>query len=387
MEEELKIDLTNTQKNLIYTFIKKYDPQELMSDTIAANAVFQNLISRLKNNQSKKIGSEDFRTHILKDVIGTNEEDDAVRRFRIRGKISSDLTNEELEDLNDSEKKNKIDTGKIEEFLGSNSLYQLTFLSNPQALKRTIYYELDSQWRNTAGSLETNLTEFQFLFSVSRASNDSNYQNIIAPTNVTAVMIPNAQIPIPNSYNWSNNADFITLDIKEFRAHGIKHPRGNFCMKFNIEKSTNYLNLSPSLPDGKISFPYPLRSSFDVLNVIFKSQFAPIIFDPDRAFVSSVTVGNPTIFNFANNITISNNDLLYISGFSTGTSNIDSLINRDQGQICSVLSNNSLSIPVDTTGLVVNSLPLVIFSSKLIRMTLALEYIIPNDGNSFKRLD
>lgn len=148
----------------------------------------------------------------------------------------------------------------------------------------------------------------------------------------------------PEQFNEFRQVSMFIHEISDQAAIISQKTRHHFL--FNVEAlpgSSNRVKLKSVYSDiSEIRFASPI-TTINTLTVSFAAPFNRVILGWDRSsnvvVAKSIGVGSPTGFTLGNAHNLSNGDLVYLEGFTTGAPTTDfstiSLANRDEGHIIS----------------------------------------------------
>lgn len=287
------------------------------------------------------------------------------------------------------EKKDHIVEINVDSMFGYNDIATLVKKVNePISSVNTSYILLDTRYR----TLENDGTRYfswghmnQLTIAQGTINSLGNIRDIIS-MNIMPYKIPN--IPSLN-----NAYDLITISVEEFIPQSIiahENRRYHFLGCVDHSKTTpQWITIcSDDYHKGEYKFNKPI-TSIDTITIKFGNPLEPISFDKDR-LPGIITYGNPTIFNFTEPHNILTNDIVYIDTFNTINSTYDSSvisqINSIIGQPATFLTQSSISIPVDSTGIVIGLTGTVNPSSTILVGTVNAENkkdVIIGTGTSF----
>jgi hypothetical protein len=173
----------------------------------------------------------------------------------------------------------------------------------------------------------------------------------------------------------------VSMLVDEFSSQAfIAHENKRVHFMCNIDKQVNnWLDIcADDFSHGTFKFNTPI-THLESITVRFGSPLEPIIFDKDR-LIGTFVFGNPTRINFSENHNLTTNDIVYITEFVANNSNTEVVnINKSTGNVITVVDPTSITLPIDTTGIVggniVDTIKLVYFGSKRIFLTLELTYM------------
>ncbi len=184
----------------------------------------------------------------------------------------------------------------------------------------------------------------------------------------------------------------ISMFIHEFSAQaGIINDKVRFHFLFNAENiatdtGTERLKLIPAFEGAaETKFARPI-TGLSSLTVSFGSPAERITFGHDHdPAPTSVSTANPAVFTTSFNHGLSNGDLVYLEGFTTGDVNADSalitLANQEKGHIIQNKTANTFEIAaLDSSGATGTvTVTRIIFGSQRFFIPLKLTYLAMDD--------
>lgn len=333
-----------------------------------------------------------FNNHSIKDIINIIKETIIEDITLNHCFINNVNIHETLKDEIDPNKKNeeqqkKIDdenmpiSAKVDSIFGYSDIATLVKKVNePISSLNTTHLLLDTRYRNlsTDGTREFTWDYInQLLISQGTINSLGNIRDIISIT-----IMP---FRIPNVLSEFNDYNLISLSIEEFISQSIiahENRRFHFLSGIDRKKSDNrWLSLCC---DDYYNAEYKFNTPITTLNTItikFGEPLNIMIFDKDR-LPGNIIYGSPTTINFDEDHKLTNNDLVYIDNFTTSNPIIDSSaiagINNINGNPATIISPTSITIPVDTSTIIGNTiirLYTVFFGSKRIFIPMELKYL------------
>ena len=90
-----------------------------------------------------------------------------------------------------------------------------------------------------------------------------------------------------------------------------------------------------------------------MITISLASPLEPVVFDPDRACGVITSYANPTVIEFPSNHNLLNNDIVYISQYTSVNPSMDGnilrSINISKGLVATVTTPKEITIPIDTS--------------------------------------
>jgi hypothetical protein len=249
-------------------------------------------------------------------------------------------------------------------------------VNEPMGSVNNAYLLLDTRYRNldNDGTLFFKWYHINNIFTSQGSVNTlGNIRDIISMT-IMPYRIPAVASAI-TPYNR------ISMLVDEFSSQAfIAHENQRVHFMCNIDRQVNnWLDIcSDDFCNGTFKFNNPI-THLDSITVRFGSPLEPIIFDKDR-LIGTFVFGNPTRINFSENHNLATNDIVYITEFTANNSDAEiNNINNSTGNIITLINPTSITLPINTTGIVggniVDTSKLVYFGSKRIFLSLELNYL------------
>lgn len=259
----------------------------------------------------------------------------------------------------------------------------ITKILNRPSILRTAKLFLDSRYRDLSVT-ETDRISFSILQN-SRNEQSNGGMIIMSGKNVRDIVrikIQKFTIPYKNIADTYYN--MITMGIIELLADSFISNESAFHFKFSSVISGNLLVLTPD--NDTFEFYEPV-SFLDRISLRFGAPLGSYInFDKDRLYSSNINyTSNPGEITFAEDHNLVSGDIVYISNFTSLTSNVDTTvldeINKKSGHIISFISATVISIPIDFNRITSPDTTLsieVYFGSKRIMIPIEIQYEMNN---------
>lgn len=277
--------------------------------------------------------------------------------------------------------------GNINAFLGKKDTNAIQAMFNPQAAYQKNYITLDTRHRDSSYD---GLQSFRWTFLQGSAVNAAGVVNSLGNVqNLVKMMCTNIRIPLSqtNDIVFTNGYKRVSMIISELNSQSnIAQEGWRYHFMFAATLDGNFIDLH-ALPNEHSYFEFakPI-TQLDTFTITFGNPFEPIQFDNDRmnmqiGYVNPATLTGATAHNLVTG------DLVYISSFTTGNTNIDQsniqLVNRTNGFNILVVDSFTVELyyegnPLDLTTLSSPIIPLsvpVYFGSKRTIIPIEFTYI------------
>jgi hypothetical protein len=219
--------------------------------------------------------------------------------------------------------------------------------------ERTVTVFCDSKYRN----LSTPPDVFSWTISsdISHAQGTANV--LFDMSNITSVRIDNFTIPYHSSAD--NIYRKISILIDELTGVAIVMGNGQryHIMLDTVDSKSRISLLCSRYDDGIFYFENPIKR-LDTISMRFCSPFSPIVFLQDRFNVHIEPHDNKTLITFNTAHQMADQELIYISEFTTLSTNVDDAVinevNRAAGHIATILNNTQIQITVNINNITQN---------------------------------
>ena len=330
VRHKIKREITDHEENLIIKCIKsvpqKFFNQYTQSEII--DTITKTVISELQLNQSRN--NVDIHEMLKMNLTDeTNYDDDGIKR---------DISNNA--------------SINIESIFGLTNVADVVEkVKNPNKSVNTSYLLLDTRHRVIEND-GTDYFKWNHINSVTMAQGTINSTDSIR--NILSIKMMQFRLPLVEGVD--NVYKRITVLIHELSSQSIiAHEDRRFhfmCMLNKDNPSPGWTELSAD-DHSKGEFKFnKLITNLDTITISFGSPISLIKFDTDR-LNGKITYGNPTIIEFPANHNLNTNDIVYISDFTTINRNGDfeliNAINKTKGLVATVILNNTISVPIDTS--------------------------------------
>jgi hypothetical protein len=124
----------------------------------------------------------------------------------------------------------------------------------------------------------------------------------------------------------------------------VPRERG-YHFEFAAATSHGRIELTPTIETYKFSKPV---AQINELDLVFKSPFQTITFDADRGYFT-VTTGLVTTFTSTAAHNLSTNDMIYVLNFASANTNLNRLMNDENGWLITRDNNLQFHINLDTS--------------------------------------
>jgi hypothetical protein len=142
------------------------------------------------------------------------------------------------------------------------------------------------------------------------------------------------------------------LSPQAFIAH--EERRYHFmCMLDNRTPSPGWIEVDPEYnSDGVFKFNKTV-THLDMITISLGSPLEPVVFDTDRMVGVIKSYGNPTVIEFLNNHNLLNNDIVYMTEYTSTNPSSDAPtlqnLNISRGLKATIVSPTEISVQVDTS--------------------------------------
>lgn len=275
----------------------------------------------------------------------------------LKSTIKNECDNKD-KNMEEKAKPNKIVDTNIESIFGCSSITSLVKKVNgPINSVNTIHLLLDTRYRN----LSTDGTDCFTWDHINQLTTAQGTVNSIGNVkNIISMTLMNFKIPnvLPDEWDY----DMISISIEEFISQSViahENRRYHFLTCIDKVKSNNRWKLlcCDDYYKGIYNFNRPI-TTLNTLTLKFGSPLDLIKFDKDR-LPGTIIHGSPTIIQFDEDHKLTTNDIIYIENYTTSNSfddyNIIKSINSVKGNISTVISSTSISIPVDSSSILNNN--------------------------------
>lgn len=246
---------------------------------------------------------------------------------------------------------NNMDQISISSIFGKTNLHDVQNIFNPASLQKKNYLNLDSKYR----SLNDDGTR---IYVWNHVNNVIRRQGSVNTVGVIRDIIEMRVYPfkIPYVANADTDMNIITMLIEEFSAQSIiGHENRKYHFIFKATVLGDWIELDPyPMNEGRFYFNKPI-TTLDTLSVSFGSPLQPVVFDTDRLSSSVIGYASPTIIRTSSNHNLASGNVVTIGSFTSENTIYDSTliaaVNAINGHTVTVLTSNTLSIPVDLSSM------------------------------------
>ena len=361
VENQIKRNINIDEENLIIKAIAS------IQDSIFNNHSIQDVVNLIK----KVVVEEITLNHCNINNVNIHE--------ILKNEIDPDKKSEEqLKKLDDEH--STVSTN-VDSIFGYSDISTLVKKVNePISSLNTIQILLDTRYRNlnTDGTTEFTWEHInQLAMSQGTVNSLGNIRDIISIT-----VMP---FRIPNVLSEFNDYDLVTLSIEEFISQSIiAHENRRFHFLSCVDRKNSDTRWLSLCYDDYYKAEYKFNKPITTLNTItikFGSPLSIMTFDKDR-LPGDIAYGLQTTINFDEEHNLTDNDLVYINNFITSNPVTDSSViasmNNTNGNPATVISPTSITIPVDTSTIIGNTiirLYTVYFGSKRMFIPMELKYL------------
>ena len=166
------------------------------------------------------------------------------------------------------------------------------------------------------------------------------------------------EMEVPYTENITNYYNTLRLLIREFSAQSITVSQflgptqtQNNTSPYHFEFQVKSVNrgraiIVPTQP--LYIFRRPI-TQMDRITLLWYNPYEPVRFDTDQLDFTGVYGGATAVFNSPTPHNLTTGDLVYINNASTGVTQLNNLLNTNNGLPVTVLSTTSISVSIDTT--------------------------------------
>ena len=328
IEDSIRRKLNNSEENIVIKYVKN----------ISENVFKQNSLETIINHIKNLVISD-----ISKELANKND-------VNIHGLLTSriDPNTEHKTSINN----NNID---IKSAFGYCDLDELLKKIHKPITLYNAYLLLDSRYRNLDND---GLDYFSWTHINNFLRNQGTINSIGDIKDIKSISISPYRIPYHESAITPYNR--ITLNINEFFVQSVvAHEKRTFHFTGvpSIDDTLNpkWIDINTTeFNKGKMKFNKHI-TTLDTITLSFGTPLEKINFDKDR-LNGVFTYGSPTIITFDEAHNLKDNDIIYISTFTTLNTQANSILindfNNTTGIKCSIISNLSISIPINSSSLI-----------------------------------
>lgn len=326
IEKKINRHINDDEENMIISQIKK------MPDHYFNTYIPTQISELIETNMVNKILNTDpIDTHgMLKKIIDPNTQ-----------------TFEEIKETKDNVGVN------IESIFGTHNISTLVKqINKPSNSVNVAHILLDSRYRSLCND-GTEYFVWDHINNMLRAQGTVNSIGDIR--NIIEITAMNYRLPaVDTIINSPYGRISLTIDELDSQSY-IAHENRKFHFMCVLEKIVNGWAevYADKFVKGIFSFNNPI-TTLNRITLRFGSPLEPIIFDKDR-LDGIITYSNPTVITFSENHNLNVTDLVYITTFKSINSNIGNIaanINKTTGNISTLLTPTSISIPIDSTSII-----------------------------------
>jgi len=254
----------------------------------------------------------------------------------------------------EEKKENKDNVGvNIESIFGTSSVATLVKqLNKPTHSVNVAHILLDSRYRVLCND-GTEYFTWNHINNMHRAQGSVNsIGNIRDIIEITAM---NYRLPaVDTIVNSPYGRISITVDELESQSY-VAHENKRFHFMCILTEITNGWAevCSDKFIKGVFAFNNPI-TTLNTLTLRFGTPLETIIFDKDR-LDGTITYTNPTVITFSENHNLNATDLVYITTFKSINSDSNTItanINKSSGNISTLITPTSISIPIDSSSII-----------------------------------
>lgn len=195
-------------------------------------------------------------------------------------------------------------------------------------------------------------------------------QNFTLPQYIIGISSASAASTVAAAAGFQKSppAQLINITMRELVETTKTSPIFNYNFLCRCEWSeskydgTNSVNLSKITPINAVqTFKFPLKYLTN-LTVQFNDMLHEMWMPNPIIYSDLVIYANPTVITISNGVNVSATEIVYISDFKTDTPALDNLINSATGYMATFITENTLSINLDTSAYIGASQPVRTFS-------------------------
>lgn len=365
IENVIRRNLTDQEENLCINCIKSVPPNAYKH--YPPNTIIKTITSTVID----ELELSSRQTHPQQNALDIHE------ILKQNMKISHEPTVE----------KKTIDVS-IESMFGVRNISSLVEKLNKSKMIKSTYLLLDSRYRN----IENDGTEYFKWCNINNACTSQGSVNYIGEMQ-DIISIKLMQFRLPLAKNVNNIYKRVTVLIHELGSQAcVAHEGRKFhfmCMPCRDNPSPGWLELcADDHCKGEYKFAKPI-TILDNITISFGSPLDIIKFDPDRGQGRIISYDTITTIDFKTNHNLSTNDVIYITDFNTinpGDSCVINNMNNPQGLTATVISPNTITVPVNSSSIIMNLSGTVDSSNRLLAGQLIVisgDKLVTGIGTSF----
>ena len=255
----------------------------------------------------------------------------------------------------------------------------------PIVSSKSMSIYIDSRVRNVSSSPAMSIANFEFSLVPRLARSDigdGSIQVRVMPSQITYFKIGKVILPYNSILRQRNYSNEITLTFAALRSNGIIGREDTYHFSFTYMVSPSNSQLIELLPvDKYCKFSPPLRI-VDDLTLRFNDPIYPISFDNDRMIPSQFNYQSTDgRIAFSSPHNLNTNDVIIVNGLTTNSdahnSTLLATINDPRGIVITTIDQFTVSTGIDFTQIThpdINSMPTILFYSKMFRFPLEIGY-------------
>ena len=334
IETMISRELSDGEDDLVIACIKKvpiniyesHSTNELMD--IIANTVLSEL--QFSHRQVNEVDTHELLKKNLGTTIGDPEESD--------DRVKDTTQNAEV---------------NIDSFLGTSDVATLVKkINEPNSSVNTAYFMLDTRYR----ILENDgTTYFKWGHINNLVRSQGTFNSVGNVRDIISIKLCQFRMPLVKSADTPYKRISILIHElcpQSFVAHEERryHFLGNFD---DHNPAPGWIEVDPGENcGGEFKFNKPV-THLDMITISLASPLEPVVFDPDRACGVITSYANPTVIEFPSNHNLLNNDIVYISQYTSVNPSMDGnilrSINISKGLVATVTTPKEITIPIDTS--------------------------------------
>jgi hypothetical protein len=191
---------------------------------------------------------------------------------------------------------------------------------------------------------------YSWYYSEYRTTAQGFITSTVPLANIKSIKLYQPSIP---AYPQLNSMNRVSIYFREFGVYAYQPSNGapyHYLLRYTPSAaSARYVDLNLEEANGGIFTFYKPITKLDTLSVSFGNPSEIILFKNDRDDGVVTGYGAVTTFTMANAHNLQTGDVVYITGFTTGTPGYEAGINTQLGVAITRTGNNTFTIAVNTS--------------------------------------
>ena len=199
--------------------------------------------------------------------------------------------------------------------------------------------------------LDTNdLSVYSWYYSEYRTTVQGFITSTMPLVNIKSIKLYQPSVP---AFSQLNSMNRVSIYFREFGVYAYQPSNGapyHYLLRYSPSLASNrYVDLNLEEANGGIFTFYKPITKLDTLSVSFGNPSDIILFNNDRDDGRVTGYGLVTTFTMTKAHNLQTDDIIYISGFTTGTPGYNAGINTQLGMSITRTGNNTFTIPINTS--------------------------------------